>query len=99
MGPRGSVAFRALVEARTRVLVAPVRARARGLVVRASLGSQVHGAEAAVAAAAMEAATKVAEAVVKVAGMGAMGAVARVDEAARVAEVATQAAAKKVAHW
>ena len=97
MGPRGfSVAFRALVEARTRVSVAPVRARARGLVVRASLGSQVHGAEAAVAEAAMEAATKVAEAVVKVAGMGA---VARVDEAARVAEVATQAAAKKVAHW
>ena len=76
--------------------VAPVRARARGLVVRASLGIQVHGAEAAVAAAAMEAATKVAEAVVKVAGMGAG---ARVDEAARVAEVATQAAAKKVAHW
>ena len=76
--------------------VAPVRARARGLVVRASLGSQEHGAEAAVAAAAMEAAIKVAEAVVKVAGMGA---VARVDEAARVAEVATQAAAKKVAHW
>ena len=96
MGPRGSVAFRALVEARTRVLVAPVRARATGLVVRASLGSQEHGAEAAVAAAAMEAAIKVAEAVVKVAGMGA---VARVDEAARVAEVATQAAAKKVAHW
>lgn len=96
MGPRGSVAFRALVEARTRVSVAPVRARARGLVVRASLGSQEHGAEAAVAAAAMEAAIKVAEAVVKVAGMGA---VARVDEAARVAEVATQAAAKKVAHW
>ena len=96
MGPRGSVAFRALVEARTRVSVAPVRARARGLVVRAGLGSQVHGAEAAVAAAAMEAARKVAEAVVKVAGMGA---VARVDEAARVAEVATQAAAKKVAHW
>ena len=41
-------------------------------------------------------ATKVAEAVVKVAGMGAA---ARVDEAARVAEVATRVAAKKVAHW
>jgi len=41
-------------------------------------------------------ATKVAEAVVKVAGMGAA---ARVDKAARAAEVATQAAAKKVAHW
>ena len=75
--------------------VALVRAAARGLVVRASLGSQEHEAEAAVAAAAMEAATKVAEAVVKVAGMGAA---ARVDEAARVAEVATRVAAKKVAH-
>ena len=41
-------------------------------------------------------ATKVVEAVVKVAGMGAA---ARVDKAARAAEVATQAAAKKVAHW
>lgn len=76
--------------------VALVRAAARGLVEWASLGSQEHGAEAAVAAAAMEAATKVAEAVVKVAGMGAA---ARVDEAARVAEVATRVAAKKVAHW
>ena len=90
------MAFRSLVEARTGVSVALVRATARGLVVRASLGSQEHGAEAAVAAAAMEAATKVAEAVVKVAGMGAA---ARVDEAARVAEVATRVAAKKVAHW
>ena len=82
------------MEAKTGVSVALVRAAARGLVVRASLGSQEHEAEAAVAAAAMkaaamEAATKVAEAVVKVAGMGAA---ARVDEAARVA-------AKKVAHW
>lgn len=76
--------------------MALVRAAARGLVEWASLGSQEHGAEAAVAAAAMEAATKVAEAVVKVAGMGAA---ARVDEAARVAEVATRVAAKKVAHW
>ena len=41
-------------------------------------------------------ATKVVEAVVKVAGMGAA---ARADKAARAAEVATQAAAKKVAHW
>ena len=76
--------------------VALVRAAARGLVEWASLGSQEHGAEAAVAAAAMEAATKVAKAVVKVAGMGAA---ARVDEAARVAEVATRGVAKKVAHW
>ena len=76
--------------------MALVRAAARGLVEWASLGSQEHGAEAAVAATAMEAATKVAEAVVKVAGMGAA---ARVDEAARVAEVATRVAAKKVAHW
>ena len=95
------MAFRSLVEARTGVSVALVRATARGLVVRASLGSQEHGAEAAVAAAAMkaaamEAATKVAEAVVKVAGMGAA---ARVDEVAREAEVATRVAATRVAHW
>ena len=76
--------------------MALVRATARGLVVRASLGSQEHGAEVAVAAAAMEAATKVAEAVVKVAGMGAA---ARVDEVAREAEVATRVVATRVAHW
>ena len=75
--------------------MAVTRAAARGLVVRASLASQ--GLElAALAAAAMEAATQVAEAVVKVAGMGAA---ARVDEAARVAEVATRVVAKKAAHW
>lgn len=79
-----------------RVSVALVREMARGLVVRASLGSQEHGAEATLAAAAMEAATKVAEAVVKVAGIGAA---AQLDEAARAAELATQAAATRVAYW
>ena len=71
-------------------------ALARGLLVRASLGSQGLEQEAALAAAAMEAATNVAEVVVKVAGMGAG---AQVDEAERAAEVATRVAATKVAHW
>ena len=87
------MASRSLSEARTKVAMALTRAAARGLVVRASLASQ--GLELALAAAAMVAATQVAEAVMKVAGMGAA---ARVDEAAREAEVATLAAAKKVAH-
>ena len=89
------MASRSFSEARTKVAMALTRAAARGLVVRASLASQ--GLElAALAAAAMVAATQVAEAVVKVAGMGAA---ARVDEAARVAEVATRVVAKKAAHW
>ena len=91
MGPRGSV-FSRSVEARTGVALALVR----GLLVRASIGSQGLELEAALAAAVMEAATNVAEAVVKVAGMG--GA-AQVDEAERAAEVATRVAATKVAHW
>ena len=88
------MASRSFSEARTKVAMALTRAAARGLVVRASLASQ--GLELALAAAAMVAATQVAEAVVKVAGMGAA---ARVDEAAREAEVVTQVAATKVAHW
>ena len=65
--------------------------------VRASLGSQgLAELEAALAAAVMAAATNVAEAVVKVTGMGAA---AQVDEAERAAEVATRVVATKVAHW
>ena len=92
MGPRGSV-FPRSVEAMTGVALALVRGL---LEVRASIGSQGLEVEAALAAAGMEAATNVAEAVVKVAGMGAA---AQVDEAERAAEVATRVAATKVAHW
>ena len=93
------MASRSVSEARTKLSMALTRAAARGLVVRASLESQgleLAALAAAAMVAAMVAATQVAEAVVKVAGMGAA---ARVDEAARVAEVATRGAAKKVAHW
>ena len=78
------------------VVAMALAAKAMLASVRASLGRQGLGEEAAEAAAAMVAATKLAMAVVRVVGMGAG---ARVDEAARAAQVVARVAATRAAHW